>query len=1221
MEKIKIGSNIKLIYDLSELTEYNRSRIDTVKCYLATSNGASEYNLDLCGDVQTSFQPIENISYELELGKDTTSVIGDLSNVYRLIPIVCKFDIGSNNVMSAEFPSDQQRYKGDYKLILKIILQPVSSSDTYTTAIFILNKGLVFNLDSVNYTQEGDITIYVNDVVISHTTNISSDTANIGTLTSTQINASSAAITNVTSTDTHTGTLEATTGTVGTLNSTTVNVTGTSTLPTINSTNITNTNKVTTKDIDVKGVSNIDTLNVKDITISGTSNIEKPKDYSISAITLTGDTLSIDQTNATSKSVNLSKYNQPEYVLPTASEVVTGGIKIGYTEHDKNYAVKLDGSNKAYVTVPSETNISKFKQYVFVRSNTQPTTPTGGSYASPVPTGWYDGVPTGTDLVWMSTKTFYSDDTEDDNWSTPQLLSDSASIDVCYSAQLLKPNVPTTHGTQNDAIWHNVGTENDIWMATSTKSNTQWSDWSIVKIKGENGQDGKSIQMVGHYNDADHDLTSTNLIVSGIDHNNIVYNTTPHQLQVGDCLNIINGNLNNHLMYVSDINPETWIDLGLVSGDSCYFHVKYSDDMTTFTSNNGKNVGKYIGTYTDSIKTDSITFSDYTWSLFQGTDGAGYWFFYTVTNSSTAPVSPGSAYTTKEKRESSSFVDISTNITWSDNPTSDLSYGQYQWMIWMRDTEVQAGWSAAKLWNRGVKDGVSNYTYVAYSTAADGSTGFSTSYFMNATYMGICITTLSTQPTTYSSYTWVRLKGDQGLQGCTLRNRGTYNDTTTYINQQKYVSTSALDNRYIDYVVYGQTDDLNSHYYVVNPDYTGYTGDYVNIHGIAPTAENIGVGKAWLQSTETDFQYIKYLIANVISATSISANEIVVKRDQKVVAGITQGDSTQTAANNAVMWAGSSATSSSDQTDIKMSPFVVYEDGHVKASNIEINGTGSFTGNIKATNGQFSGAINATSGNIKDVTVSKLTSLWDLQDGLNLNVYDNTLVMTPQNTADNLLPTGVENAGRIITILNSESQDLSTNVSGQALITIPEGYFIYEYGVMKKKLYVSNEIVRLIGYGNTTTFYGWIVISRCDVLTAGLYGNPKKILVEGSTLGTSVNDPTANVPISSHYFTSTFNKDKTTQVTIPGMVCNRISKGLYKVTIPTLLADRLDNAEYMVTLTPTGGSLQNNQPVHATLMQCNSTNFRVAITDNTGYCDGGFYYQLFSTREWDLPNS
>ena len=42
MEKIKIGSNIKLIYDLSELTENARKEIDTVKCYLSTSNGASE---------------------------------------------------------------------------------------------------------------------------------------------------------------------------------------------------------------------------------------------------------------------------------------------------------------------------------------------------------------------------------------------------------------------------------------------------------------------------------------------------------------------------------------------------------------------------------------------------------------------------------------------------------------------------------------------------------------------------------------------------------------------------------------------------------------------------------------------------------------------------------------------------------------------------------------------------------------------------------------------------------------------------------------------------------------------------------------------------------------------------------------------------------------------------------------------------------------------------
>ena len=149
MEKIKIGSNIKLIYDLSELTENARKEIDTVKCYLSTSNGASEYNLDLCGDVQTSFNPIENINYELELGSESTTVIGDLSNVYRLISIVGKFDEGSNTVMSAQFPYDQQRYKGDYKLILKVELRPSIGLD-YRTNIYVVNKGTVFNLDSVN---------------------------------------------------------------------------------------------------------------------------------------------------------------------------------------------------------------------------------------------------------------------------------------------------------------------------------------------------------------------------------------------------------------------------------------------------------------------------------------------------------------------------------------------------------------------------------------------------------------------------------------------------------------------------------------------------------------------------------------------------------------------------------------------------------------------------------------------------------------------------------------------------------------------------------------------------------------------------------------------------------------------------------------------------------------------------------------------------------------
>lgn len=46
-----------------------------------------------------------------------------------------------------------------------------------------------------------------------------------------------------------------------------------------------------------------------------------------------------------------------DYQLPSATDSVLGGIKIGYVASEKNYPVQLDGSNKAYVNVPwTDTN-------------------------------------------------------------------------------------------------------------------------------------------------------------------------------------------------------------------------------------------------------------------------------------------------------------------------------------------------------------------------------------------------------------------------------------------------------------------------------------------------------------------------------------------------------------------------------------------------------------------------------------------------------------------------------------------------------------------------------------------------------------------------------------------------------------------------------------------------------------------------------------------------
>ena len=58
------------------------------------------------------------------------------------------------------------------------------------------------------------------------------------------------------------------------------------------------------------------------------------------------------------------------------------------------------------------------------------------------------------------------------------------------------------------------------------------------------------------------------------------------------------------------------------NGQTTYFHLKYSNDGgETFTSNNGEDAGSYIGTYTDFVKEDSDTPSDYTWAKIKGENG------------------------------------------------------------------------------------------------------------------------------------------------------------------------------------------------------------------------------------------------------------------------------------------------------------------------------------------------------------------------------------------------------------------------------------------------------------------------------------------------------------------------------------------------------------------------------------------------------------------------
>jgi phage minor structural protein len=144
------------------------------------------------------------------------------------------------------------------------------------------------------------------------------------------------------------------------------------------------------------------------------------------------------------------------------------------------------------------------------------------------------------------------------------------------------------------------------------------------------------------------------------------------------------------------------------NGLTSYLHIKYSDNGTTFTANNGETVGMYIGTYVDFVQADSLTFSSYTWNKVKGDKG----------------------------------------------DTGDTG---------LRGLQGDKGDTG--LPGDPGENGISSYTHIAYSTSATGSTGFSVSDPVGKTYIGMYVDSIETDSTTPSKYAWSLIKGADGSQG------------------------------------------------------------------------------------------------------------------------------------------------------------------------------------------------------------------------------------------------------------------------------------------------------------------------------------------------------------------------------------------------------------------------------------------------------------------------
>ena len=349
-----------------------------------------------------------------------------------------------------------------------------------------------------------------------------------------------------------------------------------------------------------------------------------------------------------------------------------------------------------------------FKSTVFLRSNSIPTYPVGGSYSNPVPSGWSDGIPSGEAKLWASTRIFSSDgkSPQQSYWSVPRQMTDTADFDVEFSSEG-NPDAPTGHPNSNTQ-WSNESNEDTIWMATSRKSNGVWGDWQISRIKGENGQDGTSVNIIGtsigYYDtvaEAKADMPIGSYAIAYLNEDETdeskqyvwyVRKSIALYVGVGYRFSVVKAKegdafvdkTTGHLMVAS---TDDWQDVGQIKGDkgdtgatgkSAYVHIKYAKSLTEndWSDNDGEMPSTYIGVYADNNPVDQLVWSLYSWSKWQGEDGFGYEYIYKRTSSATAPSTP------TEQSQEDDFVPSG----WTDDPTGVSASYMYEWICYRKKT-------------------------------------------------------------------------------------------------------------------------------------------------------------------------------------------------------------------------------------------------------------------------------------------------------------------------------------------------------------------------------------------------------------------------------------------------------------------------------------------------------------------------------------------------------
>ena len=169
--------------------------------------------------------------------------------------------------------------------------------------------------------------------------------------------------------------------------------------------------------------------------------------------------------------------------------------------------VKLEEAREATAFKPHITEYQPpIHATAFKRTNDNLTkAPEGGSYTSPTPTGWSDGIPTDTARLWTTKAVFLPEETTA-TWGNPSPVGDTLDLNVEFSPYEGIPTTPTGNIGSNNGDYAAGGTTPNkqnlwfdptrnsgvdfssmVWRAEQKTLNGVKSSWVISKIKGEDG--------------------------------------------------------------------------------------------------------------------------------------------------------------------------------------------------------------------------------------------------------------------------------------------------------------------------------------------------------------------------------------------------------------------------------------------------------------------------------------------------------------------------------------------------------------------------------------------------------------------------------------------------------------------------------------------------------------------------------------------------------------